>query len=102
MGSSVAALQLSAEAGAPEHEIEITPEMIEAGANELIWYDINDNDPKRIIGAVLVAMGAVRGPLGFLLRKRTDGVEPPKKMDSFALIGSPGHWKILPLDRIAP
>jgi hypothetical protein len=43
MGSSVAALQLSADAGAPEHEIEITAEMISAGADVLWRHPLTEN-----------------------------------------------------------
>jgi hypothetical protein len=75
-------------------EFEITPDMIAAAASELINYEIGDNDPRRIIGAILVAMGAVACPRGFLLRKRMVGDDPPKTSGSFFLTGGPGRWKI--------
>lgn len=81
--------------------IEITDEMISAAASEIIWYDIETNDPKRIVKAILVAMGAVPGPMGdcFYLRS-TQGVEGggQQKAGLVALIGHPGHWKTLRLD----
>jgi hypothetical protein len=54
------AVDSKATTGAPtEIEIEITHEMMSAGADAIIWYDIENDDPFRIITAVLVAMGAV-------------------------------------------
>jgi hypothetical protein len=42
--------------GAPEAEIEITPEMIEAGARKLTWFDIDNSDHVRIIYEALAAI----------------------------------------------
>jgi hypothetical protein len=44
------------EAGAPEEEFEITPEMIKAGARKLTWFDINNSDHVRIIYEALAAI----------------------------------------------
>lgn len=46
----------SGEAGAPAIEIEVTPEMVRAGAKNLMWFDTNDNDPFRIVREILAAM----------------------------------------------
>lgn len=49
-------------------EIEITPKMIEAGADVLLWR-ADSADRHRTVMAILEAMAAVSGPPGFRLRK---------------------------------
>jgi hypothetical protein len=57
-------------AAAPAKEIEVTPEMIEAGAAKLLWFDTNDNDHFRIVREVLAAMeGCVFPAAGRPLRR---------------------------------
>ena len=75
-------------------EFLITPEMVRAGADELIWYDINENDPKRIVAAVLVAMGAEEVSRGFRLRKRNLADDAlPQQSDLTVQTRGPGCQK---------
>jgi len=46
----------SVEAGAPEAEIEITPEMIKAGCRELSQYRYDESNDEEIVAAIFVAM----------------------------------------------
>jgi hypothetical protein len=50
----------STAAGAPEAEIEITPEMIEAGCRELSRYRYDKSNDEEIVRAIFVAMGGFR------------------------------------------
>jgi hypothetical protein len=47
-------------AGAPEQEIEITPEMIEAGLEYLWLYDYLVDDPKKTLESIIKAALANR------------------------------------------
>ena len=46
--------------GLPENEIVVTRAMIEAGANELAWYDSETESPKEYMVAVYRAMHRAR------------------------------------------
>ena len=46
----------SGQAGAPNGEIEITPEMIEAGATELLSYDQDFDSPTKTVAHILAAV----------------------------------------------
>jgi hypothetical protein len=82
------------EAGAPE--IEISPEMLRAEADELCCYDVPECDPVRVVTAILVAMGAVRGPKGGRLRKRMDGDADQQISGSASQEGRPMSLKVTP------
>jgi hypothetical protein len=51
----------SVEAGAPaDMEIEVTPEMIEAGCRELSRYRYDESNDEEIVAAIFVAMKGFR------------------------------------------
>ena len=47
-------------AGAPENEIEITPEMVEAGVSEFVKFDRRFDDEEDAVGNIYIAMEKVR------------------------------------------
>ena len=52
-------------------ELEITSEMIDFGADALIWHGVIDVDLRMVVVDVLAAMGAAVTDQGFVFRKRT-------------------------------
>jgi len=84
------------EAEPSETEIEITPDMLQAGCDELRCYDLTDADPRRVLTEVLVAMGAEVVPEGLLLRKRRVEDARPQTADS---VSQGGRLKCL---RVSP
>jgi hypothetical protein len=61
------------EAGAPADDyeaFEITEERLDRAVDALVWLDTNDGNPKGIVKAILVAMGATEIQGRLLLRKR--------------------------------
>jgi hypothetical protein len=55
-------------------DIEITPDMFAAAIDAMRWR-VDNYDLAGTVAAILEAMGAVRGPQGFRLRRRTDGAD---------------------------
>jgi hypothetical protein len=55
--------------GKGHDEFEITEAMLDKAADALIWLDANDGNPRGIVRAMLVAMGAVETPQRLFFRK---------------------------------
>jgi hypothetical protein len=56
-----------------EYEIEVTPDMIEAGARALVWTDF-EGDAYRVIREILAAIADMGAPLE--VRQRRSSTEP--------------------------